>query len=121
MTPELAAAWEKKSETGVGGTIGTAAPSPAAAPGAPLGFELGAMAPEAISPFVVFLCTDEAADINGCNFLVCGGEVHLYSEPQQVKSIYKKGIWTVDELCEIVPTSLGAGLVNPSPPAAPKT
>jgi len=78
------------------------------------------MAPEAIAPFVVFLCTDEAANINGCNFVVAGGEVHLYSEPQQVKSIYTKGIWTVDQLCEIVPASLAAGLVNPSPPQASK-
>lgn len=118
MTPELMAAWEKRAASGLPG-LGAAPPAPAAE-GAPLGFDLGSMAPEAISPFVVFLCTDEAANINGCNFLVAGGEVHLYSEPQQTKSIHKKGMWTVDELCELVPTSLAAGLVNPSPPQAPK-
>jgi len=117
MTPELEAAWQKRAETGI-----AAAPPGAAAPatGAAPVFDFSSLEPEAVSPFVVFLCTDEAADINGCNFLVCGGEVHLFSEPQQVKSIYTKGLWTVDQLCEIVPVSLAAGLVNPSPPQAPK-
>ena len=120
MTPELMAAWEKRAKTGIGGPPGGAAPAPTAAPGAPLGFDLGSMAPEAIAPMVVFLCTDEAANINGCTFLLAGGEIHLYSEPQPIKSIYKKGLWTVDELCELVPKSLAAGLVNPSPPQPPK-
>lgn len=74
------------------------------------------MPPELVSPFVVFLCTDEAANINGRTFSVKGGEVHLFSEPQCIRSIYKKGIWTVDELCELVPNSVAAGLENPSPP-----
>jgi len=72
--------------------------------------------PELVSPFVVFLCTDEAANINGRTFSVKGGEVHLFSEPECIRSIYKKGIWTVDELCELVPNSVAAGLENPSPP-----
>lgn len=74
--------------------------------------------PECISPFVVFLCTDEAANINGCTFAVIGGEIDLYSEPAYTRSIYKKGMWTIDELCELVPKSLAAGLVNPAPPKA---
>jgi len=120
MTPELMAAWQKRAETGIAAGPSGGAPSTTAAPDMPLGFDLASMAPEAISPFVVFLATDEAANINGCTFLVCGGEVHLYSEPQPIKSIYKKGIWTVDELCELVPKSLAAGLVNPAPPQPPK-
>ncbi|MBE0415630.1 MAG: SDR family NAD(P)-dependent oxidoreductase [Dehalococcoidia bacterium] len=118
MTPELAAAWAKRAETGVGGPAIPGVGAPAEA-GAPLA-GLGAMAPEAVSPFVVFLCTDEAANINGCNFSVGGGDIRLFSEPQHIRSIHKKGIWTVDELCELVPTTLAAGLVNPSPPAPPK-
>jgi len=108
VTPELQAAWEKRRAMGL-----------AAGPveGMP---DISALAPEAVSPLVVFLCTDEAANINGCTFLVTGGEIHLYSEPVPIKSIYKPGLWTVDERCELMPKSLAAGLVNPSPPAPPK-
>ncbi len=108
MTPELKAAWEKRAATGVGG--------PTRAPRA----EIELLPPEACSPLVVFLCTDEAADINGCTFSVGGGEIHLYSEPQYWRSIYKEGIWDVDELCQLMPRTLAVGLVNPSPPQPPK-
>ena len=82
--------------------------------------------PECVSPFVVFLCTDEAAaaNINGYTFLVVGGQVGLYSEPEVVKSldkdIKKDGLWTVDELAQKVPDALAKGLVNPSPPKQSK-
>jgi len=111
MTPELQAAWEKRAAAGLGGA------GPSAEADVPA---LASFAPEDISPIVVFLCTDEAANINGYTFDVHGGEIGLYSEPIQVRSILKEGIWTVDELCEIVPTTLAAGLVNPSPPQQPK-
>ena len=112
VTPELKAAWEKRAKMGMGG-----AGAEAEAAGVP---DLSAMAPEAVSPMVVFLCTDEAANINGRNFLVTGGEVSLYSEPENWRSIFKEGTWTVDELCKLAPMTLAAGLINPSPPAAPK-
>ena len=105
LTPELQAAREKRAAIGIGGP-------PEATPSA----EVTLLEPEAIAPFVVFLCTDEAANINGCTFHVRGGEVHLMTDPVVIKSIHKAGMWTVDELCEIVPMSLAAGLVNPSPP-----
>jgi len=103
LTPELKAAREKMAATGLGA-----------------GPRLGPRPPEAIAPFVVFLCTDEAANINGCTFQVLGGEVHLMTDPVAVKSIHKAGVWTVDELCKLVPQSLAAGLVNPMPPQPPK-
>ena len=111
MTPELQAAWEKRQAAGMGG-VGTAATSDS---GVISG--LTEMAPEAISPIVVYLCLDEAADINGCTFDVRGGELSIYTEPAPVRSIYKNGIWTIDELVEVVPKSLAASVVNPAPPA----
>ena len=114
MTPELAAAWEKRAASGMGGVGSGGTEVGAVIPG------LGAMAPEAISPLVVFLCTDEAANINGCTFVVAGGEIHLMDDPTIIKTIYKSGRWTVDELCARVPATLAAGLTNPSPPQAPK-
>jgi hypothetical protein len=72
--------------------------------------------PDDVAPFVVYLATDAAADINGYDFTVVGGEVHLMSQPTPVKSIYKDGRWTMDELDKIVPKSLAVGLINPQPP-----
>ncbi|MDY6918316.1 MAG: SDR family oxidoreductase [Chloroflexota bacterium] len=106
VSPEMEEARKKREQTG-------AAPSGS-------GLTLNALPPEAIAPLVVFLCTDEAANINGCTFLVHSGEIHLMTDPAIEKSIHKNGRWTVDELCEIVPKSLAHGLVNPSPPEQPK-
>ncbi len=76
--------------------------------------------PDDVAPFAVWLCTDAAADVNGYDFYVRGGHVGLYSQPTQIKIIYKEGRWTLDELDRLVPTSLAAGLVNPAPPQPPK-
>ncbi|RLC93473.1 MAG: 3-hydroxyacyl-CoA dehydrogenase [Chloroflexi bacterium] len=84
----------------------------------PVGAEVTAFlpVPDDVVPFVVYLATDEAANINGCTFLITGDQVALYSEPVPVKTIYKRGVWTLDELCAAVPGTLAAGLVNPAPP-----
>jgi len=84
------------------------------------GVDISKLDPDAIAPFVIFLATDEAAGINGRNFLVSAGQISLYSEPIAEKTIYKEGIWTVDELADVVPGTLAAGLVNPAPPQAAK-
>lgn len=76
--------------------------------------------PEDMVPFVVYLATDEAANINGCTFLISGDQIALYSEPVPTKTIFKQGVWTLDELMTIVPNTLASGLVNPAPPQAPK-
>ena len=75
--------------------------------------------PDDVAPFVVYLATDEAAGINGYDFAVVGGRIGLYSQPVEIKSIHKDGRWTLDELLTVVPTSLAAGLVNPSPTVPP--
>ena len=60
--------------------------------------------PEKVAPFVVYLCTDEAADITGRVFHVVGGHVGSYSEPVEEKVILKaEGMWTLQELTEQVP------------------
>lgn len=71
--------------------------------------------PEYVAPVVLYLCTDEAADVNGNVFKAYGGLVSLYSEPEEIKTIYKAGMWTLDELIDIMPKAVTAGLVNPSP------
>jgi NAD(P)-dependent dehydrogenase (short-subunit alcohol dehydrogenase family) len=109
VTPELTAAWERRATRGLD--------DPA------LGqyvAELMSSTPEAVSPLVAFLCTDEAANINGCTFDVHGGAIALYSEPVPIRTIHKVGTWSVDELCQLIPKSIASGLVNPSPPRTRK-
>ncbi len=73
-------------------------------------------APETVGPFIVYLCTDAAADINGQVFDVTGGNIAIYSEPVKKKSINKdRGLWTVEELVELVPKVLLEGYRNPAP------
>ena len=77
--------------------------------------------PETVAPFVVYLCTDAAADINGQVFDVTGGNIALYSEPVKKKAIDKQeGLWTVEELTELVPKVLLEGYKNPAPPQPAK-
>ena len=72
--------------------------------------------PETVTPLLVYLCTDEAADINGQVFDVTGGNIAIYSEPVKRKSIGKEeGLWTVEELIELVPKILLEGYQNPAP------
>jgi NAD(P)-dependent dehydrogenase (short-subunit alcohol dehydrogenase family) len=73
--------------------------------------------PETVGPFIVYLCSEEAADINGQVFDVTGGDIAIYSEPVKKKTITKKqGLWTVEELIEQVPKVLLEGYQNPAPP-----
>jgi NAD(P)-dependent dehydrogenase (short-subunit alcohol dehydrogenase family) len=74
---------------------------------------LGAMPPEAIAPLVVYLCTDEAANINGRDFMVSGNRIGLYTIPSVERTIFAPGpMWTLDELAEVFQQTIGAGLVN---------
>lgn len=61
--------------------------------------------PEAIAPLVVWLCTDEAANVNGRDFLVTGNQIGLYSLPTIVADIRTDPDhpWTVDELSKRMP------------------
>ncbi len=55
-------------------------------------------APENISPWVAYLCSDEAAHITGQTFIVGGGEVDLVQGWTVVNKIEKDDRWTIDEL-----------------------
>lgn len=79
---------------------------------------------EWVAPFVVYLGTDEASDINGQVFHVEAGRISIYSEPQEIRSIFrnykKEGKWSIDEFAEIVPRTLLAQYVNPALPESKK-
>ena len=97
LSPELKAAWEK---SGMQDALK----------------DLESAVPEMVAPLVVYLCTDAAADVNGYDFLVGGGQIGIYSQPVVTAQIEKAGVWTLDELIDIMPQKITKGLVNPAPP-----
>jgi NAD(P)-dependent dehydrogenase (short-subunit alcohol dehydrogenase family) len=105
ISPELVAAIERARTTGA-----------ALPPGADV---IAKMAePDKMVAFVAYLASDAAANINGCTFLISGDQISLYQDPIPIKTIYKEGFFTLDDLIEIVPNTLAAGLINPAPPKA---
>ena len=72
--------------------------------------------PEYIPPIIVYLATDEAADINGQVFHAEKGRISIYSEPVEVRTIFKgEGNFTTEELIDMVPKTLLMGYINPAP------
>jgi NAD(P)-dependent dehydrogenase (short-subunit alcohol dehydrogenase family) len=72
--------------------------------------------PEYVAPMVAYLASDDAWNINGQIFHVAGGTVGLAWHPTPMRTIWKPAMWTLDDLCEIVPSQLMAGTTNPAPP-----
>lgn len=69
--------------------------------------------PEYVSPIVVFLASDYAANVNGRIFRAGAGKIGLYCHPIEVRQVYrdhvKDGPWPVEELIEMLPKTLLAG------------
>jgi len=79
-------------------------------------FPLRNFGPENVAPWVVYLATDAARNINGQLFLVMAGMVALLNYPAPVRTIAKDGRWTPEEIATIFPHTLGQDLPNPAPP-----
>jgi NAD(P)-dependent dehydrogenase (short-subunit alcohol dehydrogenase family) len=66
--------------------------------------------PEYLAPVIVYLATDEAAGITGKVIACGGGRVALYSDPVEIRALYKdykkEGPWTIDDLTKMVPRTL---------------
>lgn len=72
-------------------------------------------APERIVPFLIYLCTDEAAKVSASVFNLGGNDIDLYAEPVVEKSLVKFGDpWTLEELRQQAPRSLLAGYKSPA-------
>jgi NAD(P)-dependent dehydrogenase (short-subunit alcohol dehydrogenase family) len=75
--------------------------------------------PAGVAPFVVYLCTEEAAYINGRTFQVEGGRIGLLPETNAIAMLQRDydrdGPWSVDALRRAVPETFGAWLQNPAP------
>ena len=68
--------------------------------------------PEAVAPLVVWLCTDEAANVNGRTFLIAGNQIGLYSEPEVVIDIRSDQPWDMDTLSRVMPEKVTKDLTN---------
>ena len=73
------------------------------------------MKPEDVAPLAVYLASDLASNINGQIIFIGGGVISYVAPPRPVKTIVKDGRWTVDELIDMVPHTLTAGVENPAP------
>ena len=71
--------------------------------------------PDMIAPMVCYLAMDEAWNINSQVFLVYAGTIAVLQHPTPWRTIFKHGMWTLDELSAQVPAIL-EGTRNPAPP-----
>ncbi len=69
--------------------------------------------PEYVSPLVVFLASDYAAEVNGRIFRAGAGKIGLYCHPVEVRQVFRdyksQGPWPIEELIELLPNGLLAG------------
>ncbi|MBS7699947.1 MULTISPECIES: SDR family NAD(P)-dependent oxidoreductase [unclassified Chelatococcus] len=76
--------------------------------------------PEHVAPFAAYLCSDEAADINGQAFRVEDRKIGIYNDPELKASVVKAGSepFTPEEIRKLVPSALLQGYINPAPAEA---
>ncbi|MEX2376489.1 MAG: SDR family oxidoreductase [Dehalococcoidia bacterium] len=72
--------------------------------------------PDDVAPMVAWLASDEAQGVTGQIFHCVGNRISVMNHPEPVRSIYKDGRWTVEELAAVFPETLGMDMVNPAPP-----
>ena len=80
------------------------------------------MDPGDVAPFVCFLASDYAANINAQTFLVYGNRVSLMSQPRPQQAIYNpEGHWSLDKLAPLAREVLTKDLFNPAPATPPRS
>ncbi len=74
--------------------------------------------PDGIAPFVCYLATDFAGNVNGQTFVVYGDTVSLRSQPRPMQAIYcSDGHWDMDDLSSQARNYLTKDIYNPAPAA----
>ncbi len=77
------------------------------------GFGGPSMDPDRIGPFVAYLASDDAQNINGRDFMIRGNAVGLYSIPKLEATVYSPGdSWTNDDMFRVFPETIGRMLTN---------
>jgi NAD(P)-dependent dehydrogenase (short-subunit alcohol dehydrogenase family) len=69
--------------------------------------------PANVAPLIVYLASDEAANVSGQCFAASGYTYSLVSQPQVIKTVRSEEGWTVDQLAQILPKTFGEGLKAP--------
>ncbi len=59
--------------------------------------------PEDVAVLIAYLCSEEAAEVNGQIFLVKKGEIGLFGPLSIGQTTSKDGHWSVDELADAIP------------------
>ncbi len=59
--------------------------------------------PEDVAVLIAYLCSEEAAEVNGQIFLVKKGEIGLFAPLSIGQTTSKDGHWSVDELADAIP------------------
>ena len=78
--------------------------------------DLADLNPDHIAPFVCYLGSDFADNINGQTFLVYGNTISLVSQPRPLKAIYEpSGTWDLDTLSHMARDILTKDINNPAP------
>ena len=65
--------------------------------------------PSVQTPFIVFLCSERSASVSGTVFFLNGNLIARHREPAIVRTMIKpmeKGIWTVEEIDQVVDAQL---------------
>ncbi len=62
--------------------------------------------PELFAPFIAYLASAAAADVNGSVFLCGGGFIARYANPSAVATMVDKDGWTMEKLLKRAPTDL---------------
>ena len=76
-------------------------------------FDPDARPPRKVAAFVVWLCTDAAAQVNGRTFHIAGDQVSRLSEPVGERVIFAADGWDLDALDQVAPPRLLDGVSNP--------
>ena len=76
--------------------------------------------PEYFAPFIAYLASDAAANINGCIFVASRATIGIWNHPGIVRKFSRDWDsakpWTMEELDRLVPQELLIDYVNPAPP-----
>ena len=62
---------------------------------------------EDVAPMVVYLLSDAAKDVTGQTYTVVGGKIALWSQPREIKAMFKDGRWSPEEIADKLPASIG--------------
>jgi NAD(P)-dependent dehydrogenase (short-subunit alcohol dehydrogenase family) len=63
--------------------------------------------PEDVAPMAVYLLSDAARSVTGQVYSVVGGKIAVWSQPKEVRAMYKEGRWTPEEIAASLDGTVG--------------